>query len=101
MKKRILKTIKILTAYIMLNIGLLSWIEVSSVSGNKLSSAQTAMAEIRTDNKNGIEISVLGRCAFFDFSFMESKDLQTVFLAGADPLLTAVLSEIAYCVYNF
>lgn len=96
MKRKIIHAVKILIAYIMLNVGLFSWIEVSSVSGNKMSSAQTAMAEIKKDYSNkGIEISVLGRSVVFDFSFMESKDVQTLLLAFADPIFIPLLSDIS------
>ena len=91
MKRKIIKAAKILIAYIMLNIGVFSWIEVSSVSGNKMNSSQTAMAEIKKDTDKGIEISVLGRSAVFDFSFMESKDVQTLLLAFADPIFIPLI----------
>lgn len=94
-KRKIIKAVKILVAYIMLNIGLLSWIEVSSVSGNKISSAQTAMAEIKKDPDKGMEISILGRSAVFYFSFMESKDVQTLLFAFADPIFIPLVSDIS------
>lgn len=89
MKERILKAVKIIAAYIMLNAGVLSWIEVSAATGNKLNSVQTAMAEIKTNSEDNLEISILGKSAVFDFSFMESKEVQTVILAFIDPLILA------------
>lgn len=91
MKDRILKIIKVLAAYIMLNAGAISWIEVSAVAENKLNAVQTAMAEIRTDSDNNIEISVLGKSAVLDFSFIESKEAQNVILACTDPFILSIL----------
>ncbi len=94
MKGRIIKTVKILAAYIMLNVGALSWIEVSAATENKMNSVQMTMAEIKTDSENNLEISVLGKSAVFDFSFIELKEVQTVIFAFVDPLILAAWETV-------
>lgn len=95
MKERILRTIKLLTAYVMLSIGVLCWIRVSSVSGGKLDPAQTAMAEIKKDpGSEAIEISLLGESRVFDLSVLDSENVRTLVLACADPVVIGVLGAV-------
>ena len=96
MKRRILRAVKILTAYILLNIGVLSWIQVSAASGNRLNPAETVMAEIRREPGRCIEIRVLGESAVIDYSFVESDNVRTILLACADPAVLAVLDAVCY-----
>lgn len=84
--------VKILTAYILLNIGVLSWAEVYCVSENRIAPAQTVMAEICANSDNTFAITVLGNKAVFDMSFIHSENLQTVFYAFGDPVILSVLS---------
>ena len=89
MKRRILRAVKIIAAYILLNIGVLSWIQVSAASGNRLNPAETVMAEIRREPGRSIEIRVLGESAVLDYSFIDSENVRTILLAAADPAVLA------------
>ncbi|MBQ8514174.1 MAG: hypothetical protein IJ496_02125 [Ruminococcus sp.] len=90
--RRIIRTI---LAYLILNAGILGWIQVSAESGNRLHQAETAMAQVRMESRSKLEIAVLGNSAEFDLSPMQSKEMQSLLYAMADPVLlgTAVLLE--------
>ncbi|MGN0630373.1 MAG: hypothetical protein ACI4JN_03510 [Ruminococcus sp.] len=97
MKRRILKMIKILTAYILLNIGVLCWAEVYCVSENKLAPAQTVMAEIHSDrDEDTIEVSMLGKSVVFDYSFIDSENVRVLLLGLGEPGVLAVLGAVCY-----
>ena len=89
MKRRILRAVKITAAYILLNIGILSWIQVSVATENRLNPAETVMAEIRREPGRSIEIRVLGESAVLDYSFIDSENVRTILLACADPAVLA------------
>ncbi len=94
MKARVLKAIEILAAYVMLNAGVLSWLEVSAAAENKLNPVETAMAEIKKDSEDRLEISVLGKSGVFDFSFIESDEAHTVIFTFIDPIVLAAAETI-------
>ena len=86
MKRRILRAVKITAAYILLNIGVLSWIQVSAATGNRLNPAETVMAEIHSDrDRETIEVSMIGKSVMFDYSFMDSEYVQTLVLGLGEP----------------
>lgn len=86
MKRRILNMVKILTAYILLNIGVLSWAEVYCVSENKLAPAQTVMAEIHSDkDRETVEVITPWKSVVFDYSFLDSENVRVLLLGLGEP----------------
>lgn len=81
------RMIRTVLAYIILNAGILGWIQVSAVSGNKLKQAETAMAQIHTESADRLKIAVLGNSVEIDLSPMQSKEMRALLYAVADPVL--------------
>lgn len=95
MKDRILKAVKILMAYILLNAGVISWIEVSKISESRVGSSRTVMAEIKAEPSDElVEIDLFGQSYTFDLSVMDTIYMRTVCVALGEPA-AIVLCELA------
>lgn len=95
MKDRILKSVKILMAYILLNAGVISWIEVSKISESRVGALQTVMADIKAEPSDDmIEIDIFDRSYTFDLSVMDTIYIRTVCVALVEPAAIA-LFELA------
>lgn len=78
--------VRILTAYILLNIGVLSWAEVYCVSENRIAPAQTVMAEIHSDkDTDTIEVITPWKSVALDYSFMDSENVRVLLLGLGEP----------------
>lgn len=95
MKDRILKAVKILMAYILLNAGVISWIEVSKISESRVGSSRTVMAEIKAEPSDElVEIDIFGWSYTFDLSVMDTIYMRTACVALVEPAAIA-LFELA------
>lgn len=87
--RRIFRTVLV---YLLLNAGILGWIQVSAASGNKLQQTATVMAQVQTEADDTLRIAVLGHEIHMDLSLLQSEEVKILKYACTDPILLGIWS---------
>lgn len=96
-KHRIKKWIRLFCSYLILNAGILGWIEVTVSSDNRLHSQQipAAVVSVQPDQPHIWQISVLNQPVLLDNRFLHSLPAKTVLLTCSDPAAIALISALS------
>ncbi|MBO5227228.1 MAG: hypothetical protein J6B17_03980 [Ruminococcus sp.] len=95
MKRKFKMTAAFFLAYIILNCGILGWIEVSHGTESRINSAQTVMAQIVSE-PDAIRFSVLDTQIYIDTSFTQSQEWRVFSLIGFDPVVSGLYTALPF-----